>query len=359
MAVTIKDVAQAANVSVASVSRVLNGHATVTEETRAHILAIMKQLRYVPHVGARSLSTSLTSTVGVLLPDLYGEYFSEMIRGIDGAARSRGLHLLVASLHGGADEAATALRTMRGRVDGLLVMSPHADAAFLSDNLPERLPIVLLNSGAGGGSYASVSIDNYSAAYAMVEHLTACGHRSIGFISGPAANFEAQERLRGYRAALAALLPEAREEVHEGDFTEEAGARVGAALARRMAGKKRPPRALFAANDMMAIGARLALQDAGVDVPGDIALAGFDDIPVARYVTPALTTVRVPIAGMGARALDRLAGLIGCRSDVNNGNSSGAAETLDAQLVVRASSGPLVPNAPDASHRILQKGDGS
>jgi LacI family transcriptional regulator len=342
MAVTIKDVAQAANVSVASVSRVLNGHATVTEETRAHILAIMKQLRYVPHVGARSLSTRLTNTVGVLLPDLYGEYFSEMIRGIDGAARSRGLHLLVASLHGGADEAAAAIRTMRGRVDGLLVMSPHVDAAFLSDNLPEHLPIVLLNSGAGGGAYASVSIDNFSAAYAMVEHLAASGHRSIGFITGPAGNFEAQERLRGYRAALAALLPGVPEDVYEGDFSEEAGTRVGAALAAKI----RRPRSLFAANDMMAIGAQLALQAAGVDVPRDIALAGFDDIPVARYVTPALTTVRVPIAGMGAQALDRLAGLIAASA----GNAGGStAETLDAQLVVRGSSGQAEPNA---SHRI-------
>lgn len=346
MAVTIKDVAQAANVSVASVSRVLNGHPTVTEETRAHILAIMKQLRYVPHVGARSLSTSLTSTVGVLLPDLYGEYFSEMIRGIDGAARRRGLHLLVASLHGGADEAATAIRTMRGRVDGLLVMSPHVDAAFLSDNLPEHLPIVLLNSGAGG-AYASVSIDNYSAAWAMVEHLAAGGHRSIGFITGPAGNFEAQERLRGYRAALTALLPGAREDIYEGDFSEEAGTRVGTELARRIVAEWRRPRALFAANDMMAIGAQLALQAAGVDVPGDIALAGFDDIPVARYVTPALTTVRVPIAGMGAQALDRLAGLVA-------GDAGGGAETLEAQLVVRASSGH--PGF-DASHRIAKKGD--
>ncbi|WP_338771616.1 LacI family DNA-binding transcriptional regulator [Massilia sp. METH4] len=342
---TIKDVAQAANVSVASVSRVLNGHASVTEETRTHILAVMKELRYVPHVGARSLSTSLTNTVGLLLPDLYGEYFSEMIRGIDGAARSRGLHLLVASLHGGADEAAAAIRTMRGRVDGLLVMSPHVDAAFLAQNLPEHLPIVLLNSGAGGGAYPSVSIDNYSAAHAMVEHLAACGHRSIGFITGPAGNFEAQERLRGYRAALAALLPGVREHVFEGDFTEEAGTRVGTALA----GSAHRPRAVFAANDMMAIGAQLALQAAGVQVPRDIALAGFDDIPVARYVTPALTTVRVPIAGLGAQALHRLVARIGGRI-----GAGAAAETLEAQLVVRASSG-----CPDlnASNRIPRKGD--
>jgi LacI family transcriptional regulator len=318
---------------VASVSRVLNGHATVTEETRAHILAIMKQLRYVPHVGARSLSTRLTNTVGVLLPDLYGEFFSEMIRGIDGAARSRGLHLLVASLHGGAEEAAAAIRTMRGRVDGLLVMSPHVDADFLSQHLPERLPIVLLNSGAGGGAYSSVSIDNYSAAYAMVRHLAHCGHRRIAFVTGPADNFEAQERLRGYRAALADLLPGEKEIVHDGDFSEESGTRVGAAVARQ---RKRPD-ALFAANDMMAIGAQIALRQAGVRIPEDIALAGFDDIPVARYVTPALTTVRVPIAELGAQALERLTRLIANEDEESKEKENGAASTLDAQLVVRAS----------------------
>ncbi len=350
MAVTIKDVAQAANVSVASVSRVLNGHATVTDATRAHILAVMKELRYVPHVGARSLSTSLTNTVGVLLPDLYGEYFSEMIRGIDGAARSSGLHLLVASLHGGADEAAAAIHAMRGRVDGLLVMSPHVDAAFLAANLPERLPIVLLNSGAGGGAYASVSIDNYSAAWAMVEHLAP--YRSIAFITGPAGNFEAQERLRGYRAALAALVPGARATVYAGDFTEESGTRVGAALAQG----RRHPRAVFAANDMMAIGVQIALQAAGVRVPDDIALAGFDDIPVARYVTPALSTVRVPIADMGAQALRRLTAQIGTGiANVTGAVPGAVADTLDAQLVVRASSG--TPSVSPATGRIPKKGD--
>jgi len=332
MGVTIKDVAQAANVSVASVSRVLNGHHTVTEDTRSRILAIMKQLRYVPHSGARSLSTSLTNTVGVLLPDLYGEFFSEMIRGIDSAARQRGLHILVASLHGGADEAAAALGSMRGRVDGLIVMSPHVDADLLAASLPERLPVVLLNSGAGGAAYCSISIDNYSAAYAMVAHLAGCGHRRIAFLAGPAQNFEAQERLRGYRAALAEHLPGVRETVFPGDFSEQSGTAVGTALAR----KKQRPDALFAANDMMAIGAQIALQQAGLSVPADIALAGFDDIPVARYVSPALTTVRVPIAELGAQALQRLTELV---ADKDIGQDRIAAHTLDAELVVRASSG--------------------
>lgn len=333
MAVTIRDVAQAAGVSVASVSRALNGHPSLTDDTRRHIMAVIKHMRYVPHVGARSLTTSCTNTIGVLLPDLYGEFFSEMIRGIDAAARQRGLHLMVSSLHGDADEAAHAMRAMRGRVDGLLVMSPHVDAAFLTENLPEELPIVLMNCAADGVRYPSLSVDNYSAAYAMVAHLVRRGYRDIAFIAGPAGNFEAQERLRGYHAALAGLAPsDAPHRVFEGDFSEQSGQAVGQALlALPPAGR---PDALFAANDMMAIGALLALTQGGLQLPRDMALAGFDDIPIARYVSPALTTVRVPIAELGVQALARLHAAIG-----QSGDRSATVHTLAAELVLRASTG--------------------
>ncbi|MES2162779.1 MAG: LacI family DNA-binding transcriptional regulator [Pseudomonadota bacterium] len=336
MAITIKDVAQEAGVSVASVSRALNGHASITDDTRKHILAVVKRMRYMPHVGARSLTTSFTNTIGVLLPDLYGEFFSEMIRGIDGAARRRGLHLMVSSLHGDADEAALAIRAMRGRVDGLLVMSPHVDAAFLSDNLPEDLPIVLMNTAAGGTQYPSISVDNYSGAHAMVAHLAARGYRRIAFLAGPPGNFEAQERLRGYRAALAALAPGVAEHVYEGDFSEQSGQAVGQVLL-EMDAKLRPD-ALFAANDMMAIGALLALKQGGLQLPRDMALAGFDDIPIARYVSPALTTVRVPIADLGVQALESLVAKIG-----QPGSVSATAQTLGAELVARASTGEGTP----------------
>lgn len=343
MAITIKDVAQEAGVSVASVSRALNGHASVTADTRKHILAVVKRMRYMPHVGARSLTTSYTNTIGVLLPDLYGEFFSEMIRGIDGAARRRGLHLMVSSLHGDADEAALAIRAMRGRVDGLLVMSPHVDAEFLSDNLPQDLPIVLMNTAAGGTQYPSISVDNYSAAHAMVVHLAARGYRDIAFITGPADNFEAQERLRGYRAALAALSLAGQSSrrsslVFDGDFSEQSGQEVARRLLAMDAARR--PDALFAANDMMAIGAMLTLTQGGLQLPRDMGLAGFDDIPIARYVTPSLTTVRVPIADLGVQALEHLytrIGNPGAGRDEDTG--SAAARPLYAVLVPRASTG--------------------
>jgi len=326
---TIKDVARAAGVSVASVSRALNGHESVTDATRQRILAAAGQLRYVPHAAARSLITRRTDTIGVLLPDLHGEFFSELIRGIDAGARASGRHLLISSSHGSEAEAAQALRMLQGRVDGLIVMSPHAGADVLGANLPAALPTVLLNTRVASGTYPAFSIDNYGGAAAMMKHLFASGRRRIAFISGPDNNFDADERLRGYRDAIAARKG-AIEIVLRGDFSESSGYRAGIAICE---GDEKPD-AIFAANDMMALGCLFALTERGVGVPGDIALAGFDDIPIARFVTPPLTTVRVRIADLGRRAFERLAGLIAEGDD-----GAKTTERLDCDLVVRQSSG--------------------
>ncbi len=166
---TIKDVAREAAVSVASVSRALNGGRGVSSETGQRIREVAKRLRYVPHAAARTLITRRTNTIGALLPDLYGEFFSELIRGIDLAARSCGLHLLVSSSHDNADDVAAALRAPQERVEGL--MSPHADAEFLQKTPPVSLPTVLMNTGVDGDEYEALSVDNNGGARLMVEHL--------------------------------------------------------------------------------------------------------------------------------------------------------------------------------------------
>jgi LacI family transcriptional regulator len=299
--VTIRDVARAAKVSVATVSRALNGHDNVTEEVRRRVLAVAHELRYSPHHAARSLSSRRTHTIGVVLPDLHGEFFSELMRGIDQVARERGLHLLVSSYHGHPEEQASALRAMRGRVDGLLVMSPHAgDLDFLSENLA-ALPAVLINSQPTDGEQIALGIDNYGGARTLVEHLIATGHRRIAFIAGPENNFDAHERLRGFRDAMRAI-GQADPWVVPGDFGEASGHAAGRSL---LVAKERPE-AVFAANDMMALGCLFAFSQAGVRVPKEIALAGFDDIPLARYVVPSLTTMRVNIAELGAHAMRML-----------------------------------------------------
>ncbi|HJR13517.1 MAG TPA: LacI family DNA-binding transcriptional regulator [Rhodanobacteraceae bacterium] len=298
---TIKDVAREAKVSVATVSRALNGSADVTPATRARIEREATRLRYVPMGAARSLVTRRTQAVGALLPDLFGEFFSELIRGIDLAARAHGLHLLVSSSHGDADEAAVALRAMQGRVDGVLIMSPHVDAAFLRKHLADSVPAVLLDSAPREHRRPHVNIDNIGGARAMTQHLLAFGHRKLAFIEGPEGNRDARERRRGFEQTVAAQHG-ATARYLKGDYSEESGYHAGRAL---LSGRKRPD-AVFAANDMMAIGCLSAFNEAGVQVPDEIALAGFDDIPIARYTHPPLTTVHVRIAQLGHAALERL-----------------------------------------------------
>lgn len=329
MAVTIRDVAREARVSIATVSRVVNGHGNVTDETRARILGVAERLHYVPDSAARSLITGLTHTVGVLLPDMYGEYFSELIRGIDRAARQRGLHLLVSSSHGDAGEATLALRAMHGRVDGVIIMSPHVDAKLLDRALSATLPTVLLNTPADSGRAPAFVTDNYGGARAMVEHFLSLGYKRIALIAGPEGNFESAERLRGFRAALGRARS-AEHPVYAGNFTEESGYIAG----RQIAAAKDRPDAVFAANDMMAIGCLYALTEAGLRVPQDVALAGFDDIPIARFVTPPLTTVRAQTAELGRQALEELA-----RAIEDPDNVRRAQHTLPTRLVIRASCG--------------------
>ena len=328
--VTIKDVAREARVSVATVSHALNGHENVAETVRQHVLAIADRLRYQPHAAARSLSSRRTHTIGVVLPDLYGEFFSELIRGIDQVARARRQHLLVSSYHGHPEEQGEALRAMRGRVDGLLVLSPYADRpGFLIDNLPSSIPAVLINTYLPDSPYPSLSVDNYGAAETMVAHLAGVGHRRIAFIGGPEDNFDARERLRGYRDALARHVPGVAPDEYAGDFSEASGYEAG----KRIVQAAERPHAVFAANDMMALGCLYAFNEAGVRVPGDIALAGFDDIPLARFVHPTLTTMRVSITELGGQAMSRLLDAID-----SDGTRAGPSSTLVPELIVRASS---------------------
>jgi LacI family transcriptional regulator len=330
---TITDVAREARVSVASVSRVVNGHPNVTPETRQRIIEVVDRLRYVPHTAARSLITRRTHVIGVLLPDLYGGFFSELIRGIDAAARQHGLHLLLSSSHGDASEMAAAIRAMRGRVEGLLVLAPQLDAAGLGE-LDAAVPAVFMNSRVDDRVSSSLAIDSYGGAREMVRHLIACGHKAIAHVTGPIDNFDSHERERGYRDELAASLPRARPRVIRGDFTEASGYTAGRALC----DAQPRPTAVFAANDVTAIGCLAAFDELGLAVPRDIAVSGFDDIPIAAFVRPALTTMRVQIVELGRGAVTQLAAAIAAPDTTRP-----ITTMLRPELVVRESCGATSP----------------
>lgn len=308
----------------ATVSRVFNQKGPIREETSRKVVQVARSLQYVPHAGARSLSTRSTRTIGVVLPDLHGEFFSEVIRGIDLAARERGYHLLLSGSHADRDEMRAVVQAVRGLVDGLIIMSPDLDPEALCCELPAGIRAVLLNAKADGRP--SITIDNAAGARDVIRHLASLGHRSVAFIGGPARNVDAEQRRRGFRAAVRTHGLRATE--LPGDFTEESGHAAGLKIA-AMRGR---PSAVFAANDSMAIGALSAFREAGLRVPDEIALAGFDDIPIARFLDPPLTTVKVPIAELGRQGLALL--LNGSAEDARNHPSR-----LETSLVVRRSCG--------------------
>ncbi len=329
--VTIKDVARDAGVSIATVSRVYNGSALVSEDTTRRVLEVTTRLDYWPNSAARSLSTRSTHALGVLLPDLHGEFFSEIIRGIDHAARKEQYQIVLSSSHADAGELVSAARTLRGRIDGLIAMAPNKGSAQAIEDFTKHFPVVLLNPGPQVKSCGAISVANGEGAYAMVSHLVKLGHRRIAILKGPAGNVDAEERLRGYRKALAEGGGEISPSLEiDGDFSQLSGYESACEIIRR----EPRPTAVFAANDYMAIGLISALSERGVRVPRDMAVTGFDDIELARYLSPPLTTVRVDAYGLGERAV--IQWLEAVRS---NGASRPKQEVLPTTLVVRTSCG--------------------
>jgi len=325
--VTIRDVARRAAVSVASASRALNNHASVTPATRQRVIEAARALDYVPHLGARSLSRGRSNTIGVVLPDLFGEFFSEIIRGIDYAAHQRGLQLLLSNMHGSAEETELAIRAMRGRVDGLLVMSPQVDAEFLGRNLPKGLPAIVMNAAASDGTHSTIAIDNIAGAREAVAHLVAQGCQRIAHVTGPEGNADADARRAGFRAAIAETLGKDAGIEIEGDFSEASGI----AAAREILADTSID-GVFAANDMMAVACMATLAEGGRRAPDDVAIIGFDGVPIAQYVTPALSTMALNLADLGERALLRLVAV------TEDPDSEATTEMLKPELVVRASS---------------------
>lgn len=324
-AATIRDVARHANVSVASVSRALNGHDNVHPETRERVMRAVAELRYVPNAAARSLSSSLTHTIGVVVPDLHGEFFSELIRGMDGAASEAGYLLLLSTMHADPVLAGQALTAMRGRVDGLIVMAPQLSRDTIDALMPPTLPGVELICEASG-KRPTIGIDNRDGAAQAARHLLAIGRRNIAHIMGPPGNFDVRQRREGFLSTLAEAGAPAPL-IAVGDFREEGGARATA----EMIATGQPFDAIFAANDMMAMGALQALRAHGLDVPGDVAVMGFDDIPLARHL--GLSTMRLNVDQIGRSAVNRLVAMLA------EGRMDAETYNQRPELTIRATTG--------------------
>lgn len=328
MSTTIRDVAEEADVSVATVSRVLNDSDSVRASTKEQVLEAAQALDYLPNETARNLRTQKTRTVGVLLPNMHGEFFAQITRGLDQRANEDGHHVLVSNSHTDEAEAESVIRSLLGRVEGLIILWPRLDIEFLDDLVPDTLPIVLLSTSVGNSRFQTISFDNRTGAYAAVEHLAEHDHERVAILTGDPVNYDAQERLAGYRKAVhdLDLVADSALEI-KGDFTQEGG-RV--AVDRLLSLDSRPT-ALFASNDSMALGVLRGVHEANLEVPDDLALVGFDDIPSARFATPSLTTVRAPTLELGRRAMDALLDAPSSEQPTHR--------TLDTQLIRRESCG--------------------
>ena len=331
---TSADVAAVAGVSRTTVSFVLNQRAGVKipDETRQRVLAAAARLDYHPNSVARQLAGGASRALGLVLrqtPEQVANdgVLAETLRGLANAARAANHRVLLETLVPGEGHYADLLRS--GRTDGLIVSGPRYDDEELVELVRDGFPVVIQGSHPGL-NVPSVDVDNEAGARLAVEHLLALGHRRIACITNaPLAYTAASERLTGYREALAAAgLADDPDLIAEGAFDAQSGHRAMAEILARTT-----PEAIFVASDVVAIGAIAGLRDAGLTVPGDVSVVGFDAIPLAAYLDPPLTTIRLPAYDLGLAAgraiLDRIAG-----------RPVAARTLLPTELIVRASTAP-------------------
>ncbi|WP_410661343.1 LacI family DNA-binding transcriptional regulator [Amycolatopsis sp. lyj-112] len=324
---SLTDVAALAGVSHMTVSRVINGTGPVRAETRVRVNAAIEQLDYRPNSVARALVTGRSGTLGVvaLEANLYGP--ASTLSGIEHAAREAGYATTITSISrpGRSSIADAVERLRRQAVEGIVVIAPHVTAGRALEAAPRDVPLVAV----GGGEEAPVpviSVDQYDGARRATEHLLGLGHETVWHVAGPEDWLEALDRERGWRETLqrrGARIPP----VVRGDWS----ARSGYAAGRSLVGEKGLD-AVFVGNDQMALGFLRACTEAGVNVPGEMRVVGFDDVPEAAYYTPPLTTVRQDFVEVGRRTFELL------RRRMNGGEER-ARDLVVPELIVRESTG--------------------
>lgn len=331
MAATSDDVARLAGVSRATVSYVINnGPRPVSPQTRAKVIEAIRQLNYQPNAVARNLRLQRTSTLGLIVPDTHNPYFSEVARGIEAVAFERGYTVVIC--HSSAQlerELQYVDMLLAQRVAGVIWIPGTADFAPYKKLKENNVKTVVIDRIIPDESITAVMADNFHGGYLATEHLIQLGHERIGYIGRSNDLSHSRQRFEGYQAALQAHNIRFEEGyVVQGGYVLDDGRRA----VRQLLSLERPPTALFAYNDMMAIGALRALHEAGLRVPEDFSVVGFDDIAQAEFTCPALTTVHLPKSEMGERGAHLLISLIEKQKPAKSLTSP-----LQVQLIVRES----------------------
>lgn len=326
----IRDVAAAAGVSPATVSRVLNPEATdypVRSESRERVLEAIARLGYRPNDLARALLHRRTNVVGLVIPDIFNPYYPALARGVEDVASASGYRVVLCNTDRDIEKTNMYLDTLvKSRVDGVIVAGGGTDTTF-DPQLFAAYDTKVVLVGRHNLPYPSVQVDNVAAAHGATAHVAQLGHRSVAFIAGPLTSNTVQDRLTGYWNALVehGLVLDQRL-VTEGDFQEGGGYRAVLSL---LDGGLLPT-GIVAANDRMAFGAMTALSDRGLRVPEDVSLVGFDDVPLASFLRPALTTVAIPSYEIGRAAMSMLA-------DDSEQVGTDRPRLLPTRLIVRSS----------------------
>jgi LacI family transcriptional regulator len=326
--VTIRDIANAAGVSPATVSRILNNTATVDPDKEKLVLQAIERLKYQPNTAAQGLVWGRSSTVGVLTQHLGSPFFGDMLRGVEMGLRASPYAPIFASSQWNMGEDMTALDILiRRQVDALIIIGGEIPAEELLE-LAERMPLIVVTRKIEGLENQCVCLDNFEGAYRATTYLIEMGHTAIAHITGNLSHQDSWDRRAGYLQALEdANLKVNPNFIVEGDYTEASGVMGVARLLSSLDGA--PFSAIFAGNDQMAAGVRLALHRRGIRVPEDVSLVGFDDLPSSPYMTPPLTTIRQPALEMGQKAVELVLELL------ENKSIQGA--MFPIQLVVRES----------------------
>ena len=335
MRVSIKDIAKAAGVSHSTVSRALSDSPLIKAETKARIQQLAQEMGYSPDAIARSLVTQRTHTVGVVVTTITDPFVAEVVQGIEDTAQQNDYSVILASSASKPERELAAVEMLRAkRVDSLIVTSSRVGALYLEHLERFGVPVVLVNNhNRQSGRYTfSVSVDNQHGGHLATAHLIQRGHRHIGYVSGPADHSDDAERLAGYRQALdeSGITFDPALVVH-GNGRLDGGERALRTLARLV----ELPTAVFCYNDITAIGLISAARQAGLAVPEDLAVVGFDDIPLAAHVYPSLTTVAQPQRDMGRQAMNMALALM----TADDSTTPFSDIVVKGKLAVRASSG--------------------
>jgi len=327
---TIRDVAQLAGVSTATVSHVLNNTRAVSDAAKKHVFAAMEQLNYHPNAVARSLRVSETLTIGLIVPDVEIPFFARVARCIEAAANDVGYNVILCNSGWSLNQELLYLDNLLARrVDGLICISLAMTSDHVAPLLKRHTPVVWFEQTRSGSRFDAVVINNYKGAYEATAHLIEQGHRRIGCILGLANSQLTVDRLSGYRRALKdGGLPFDETLLCAGDYTPP----TGLAAAHRLLALPEPPTAIFAYNDMMALGAIQAINERGLRVPDNIAIIGFDGIALTEHTCPPLSTVEQPIPEMSRLAITMLLDRINDRAP-----SESRTAVVEPRLICRAS----------------------